>query len=150
MSSFNVRLAGVGEPLNEPGFDGKGLQIRGTFRVFVMDTPEEAAALRKLTLAMALKPILAFSSKPLSPRQSLIDPTALPDNVQLLSLEQTSAKVRCAELSAQFLLVEQRRDAPEIRGRPPLARGFRARIRLINKCTQAYKDIEKKIHVDRM
>lgn len=79
---------GVGEALNETGSDGRGLQIRGSYRVKL--TAASVSSLRAEALQMALKPIVAFSSSALDPKQTLVDPTALPANVQLLSLEQTA------------------------------------------------------------
>lgn len=88
-------IAGVGEALNETGYDGKGLQVRGTFRIYPLNASSEGLGreFRPLALQMALRPIVAFSSEPLNPKQTLIDPSALSDNAQLLSLEQTSTKV---------------------------------------------------------
>ena len=49
---------GVGEALNEPGVDGKGLITRGKHRV-LLTTPQESAQLhREQGVRMLLQPIL--------------------------------------------------------------------------------------------
>lgn len=88
-------IAGVNEALNETGYDGNGLQVRGTFRIYLFNASRESLGrkFRPLALQMTLRPIVAFSPAPLHPKQILIDPSALSSNVQLLTLEQTSSKV---------------------------------------------------------
>lgn len=78
----------MGEALNEPGFDGRGLQIRGTHTVLV--NKPGAVDIRSASINRALKPIVVFSSRPLNAGQSKIDVMALPANVQLLSFEQVA------------------------------------------------------------
>lgn len=87
---------GVGEPLNEPGTDGKGLIIRGK-HVLQLSTFDEAAVKhREAALAMFLEPIISFVpdvatydvfSKSYHTQVSGLV-KALPDNVHLLTLEQ--------------------------------------------------------------
>lgn len=52
---------GVGEPLNEPGEDGKGLRLVGRHRI-VFDTPQNSPRIRTAALqALTFQPELAFT-----------------------------------------------------------------------------------------
>ncbi|XP_057312440.1 lysosomal alpha-mannosidase-like isoform X2 [Hydractinia symbiolongicarpus] len=86
---------GVGEPLNEPGIDGRGLITRGKHRV-LLTTPDEAGHLhRQQGELMLLQPILSFASNVSFDIKSLskLIPTysglsrSLPENVHLLTME---------------------------------------------------------------
>lgn len=89
---------GVGEPLNEPGVDGKGLIIRGK-HVLQLSTFDDAAVKhREMAQSMFLEPIISFvpdvasyddfSKNYHTQVSGLVK--ALPDNVHLLTLEQWS------------------------------------------------------------
>lgn len=90
---------GVGEALNEPGSDGKGLVSRGKHRVF-LSRPSEAASLHRVQAEMLLlSPILSFTSNSI-PMEMWIEKfesmyselsVSLPENVHLLTME-TAAK----------------------------------------------------------
>jgi hypothetical protein len=54
-------------------------------------TPVSSIQHRITALEMALRPIILFSNKPISIKQSLINLQALPFNCQVVSLEQLSA-----------------------------------------------------------
>ena len=79
----------MGEALNEPGLDGKGLRIRGSHSI-VVQKPGIFDA-RSASINRALKPMIVFSSKPLDASQSRFNATALPEIVQLLSFEQVGS-----------------------------------------------------------
>ncbi|CAG2118606.1 unnamed protein product, partial [Medioppia subpectinata] len=52
---------GVGEALNEPGVDGKGLQVRGKFWVLFTSIAEAAEAHREMAYDILLEPSLTFA-----------------------------------------------------------------------------------------
>jgi lysosomal alpha-mannosidase len=86
---------GVGEPLSEPGFDGKGLVIRGKHWLLFSTIKDAAKKHRDLAQRIFLEPLITFSSyksesdyyKNFQTYYSgLLNP--LPKNVHLLTLEQ--------------------------------------------------------------
>jgi len=87
---------GVGEALNEPGVDGKGLVIRGKFWVLFTSIAEAAEAHRELAFDILLEPSLTFAKlsgtvgdyvKNHKTQYSGLT-KELPKNVHLLTLEQ--------------------------------------------------------------
>lgn len=89
---------GVGEPLNEPGVDGKGLIIRGRHVLQLSSLDEAGKGHREAGREMFLEPILSFVpdvapydvfSKSYHTEVSGLT-KALPANVHLLTLEQWS------------------------------------------------------------
>ena len=78
---------GVGEALNEPGIDGRGLIVRGKFLLILEETKSSAKLHRVLSEEEMLRPSLAFStgSGYQASYQALTRP--LPLNVHLLTLE---------------------------------------------------------------
>jgi lysosomal alpha-mannosidase len=87
---------GVGEPLNEPGFDGKGLQIRGKFWIHFTSIAEAAEAHRETAFDILMEPSLTFAKYSGSEEEYLKSHKTqysgltkeLPKNVHLLTLEQ--------------------------------------------------------------
>jgi len=86
---------GVGEPLNEPGLDRRGLITRGKHRV-LLTTPEEAAQYhREQGELMLLQPIISFAANPFKKDEWMEKfipiysglTKSLPENVHLLTLE---------------------------------------------------------------
>ena len=78
-----------GDPLSEPGYNGKGLIVRGK-QLLLLSSIEEAASLhRPLAQEMLLEPLVLFRgggvSANVSPNVSLTNP--LPANVHLLTLQ---------------------------------------------------------------
>jgi len=86
---------GVGEPLNEPGLDNKGLYARGKHYLY-LDTIEKSVAQRDMAQRLYMAPTVAFIGTTMDALQfsqhyrtnwsGLKRP--LPDNVHLLTLEQ--------------------------------------------------------------
>jgi len=101
---------GVDEPLNETGYDGKGLQIRGTHQLMFLNN-SESSDYRVASLQMALRPIIAFTDKPVKLTQKLLNAGAISDNVQLLSLEQLSANLFLIRLENIYEKSEDNRSA---------------------------------------
>jgi len=91
---LNDDAFGVGEAINEPGFDGKGLVIRGK-HVLLLNRLDEAFAHRDLALSIALPPLATFANytdvneyiSKFNTEYSGLS-AALPPNVHLLTLEQ--------------------------------------------------------------
>lgn len=86
---------GVEEALNEPGFDHKGLIIRGTHSVFISSI-EDASQHRQLAIRLHLPPVLYFSpaSTIVSDQQKHFNAEAmrilthtLPPSIHLLTVE---------------------------------------------------------------
>ena len=59
---------GVGEPLNEPGLDGKGLIIRGSHYVMLSSVDNSTATHRLVGEALMLKPYIALVRDTDSPK----------------------------------------------------------------------------------
>ncbi|XP_055875699.1 lysosomal alpha-mannosidase-like isoform X2 [Biomphalaria glabrata] len=87
---------GVGEPLNEPGDDGKGLIIKGT-HYLVLDSVENSASIyRPLAQQIFWEPQVSFSDLNIDPASYVKKfktkwsglASALPRNVHLLTMEQ--------------------------------------------------------------
>lgn len=84
---------GVGEPLNEPGVDGKGLVIRGRHQVLISSLEKAASQHRRGSLQLQLEPFISFSQlaeeyeKKYSRKFQGLS-VDLPSNVHLLTLEQ--------------------------------------------------------------
>jgi len=91
---------GVGEALNEPGLDGKGLIVRGIQRV-LLSRPDEAAKLhRSLGEKILISPLVSFTNregslkdwlKKYKPSYTALE-RALPSNVHLLTMETIAEK----------------------------------------------------------
>ncbi|CAG2112070.1 unnamed protein product, partial [Medioppia subpectinata] len=87
---------GVAEALNEPGVDGKGLQIRGKFWVLFTSIAEAAEAHREMAYDILLEPSFTFAKYSGSPEEYVKSHKTqysgltkeLPKNVHLLTLEQ--------------------------------------------------------------
>jgi lysosomal alpha-mannosidase len=108
---------GVGEPLNEPGLDGKGLVIRGTHWVVVAPNAAaprtykalQAQALSLPTTVRAFAPLGALS--PLQWRaayraEASLLAAPLPDNVQLVTLQPLGGSQLLLRLAHAFELGE--------------------------------------------
>lgn len=87
---------GVGEPLNEPGIDGKGLIVRGKQYVYLDDIASSVRLHRVAAQRLYMSPSLAITplttsaddySKKFHTTWSSLK-NRLPDNVHLLTLEQ--------------------------------------------------------------
>ena len=86
---------GVGEPLNEPGVQGKGLIVRGKLCLTLAPPWSSAALHRELGERLLLEPVLAFAPNSLTFKQwtsrhiSMYSglKRELPSNVHLLTLE---------------------------------------------------------------
>lgn len=101
---------GVGEALNEPGVDGRGLVTRGKHRL-LLSTPGEAADLhRRQGQLMLLPPIVSFASNSYGVEDWLSKFTPvhsglsvpLPDNVHLLTLETVAKDAVIVRLEHYF------------------------------------------------
>ncbi|CAG2170825.1 unnamed protein product [Oppiella nova] len=87
---------GVAEALNEPGFDGKGLQIMGKFWIHFTSIAEAAEAHRETAFDILMEPSLTFAKYSGSEEEYLKSHKTqysgltkeLPKNVHLLTLEQ--------------------------------------------------------------
>jgi lysosomal alpha-mannosidase len=86
---------GVGDPLSEPGFDGKGLVIRGKFWLLFSSIKDAAKQHRDIAQRLFLEPLITFSTYKTesdyyknfqTSYSGLVN--ALPKNVHLLTLEQ--------------------------------------------------------------
>lgn len=96
-----------GEPLNEPGTDGRGLIIRGKFLVLLETTKNSARLHRMVGEEEFLRPLIAFSKnverkkKGKAIYETLTRP--LPRNINILSLENLGEKLilRLEHLFAQ-------------------------------------------------
>ena len=84
---------GVGEPLNEPGFDGKGLVIRGK-HVLLLNSFDDGYKHRELAQSIALAPLTTFATYNDATQYRAAYNTEfsgllreLPPNVELLTLE---------------------------------------------------------------
>jgi len=86
---------GVGEPLSEPGFDGKGLVIRGKHWLLISSISDAAKQHRDIAQRIFLEPLITFSTYKTesdyyknfqTSYSGLVN--ALPKNVHLLTLEQ--------------------------------------------------------------
>ncbi|XP_051897842.1 lysosomal alpha-mannosidase [Pristis pectinata] len=101
---------GVGEPLSEPGFDGKGLMVRGKHFVF-LDTVEDSPELQRLKAeAEYMAPLAVMgvgSEAPYNEHQAPIKEFSalkeeLPHNVHLLTLAQWDSESIILRLEHQF------------------------------------------------
>ena len=86
---------GVGEALNEPGVDGKGLVIRGQHYLLTSSISDGAKLHRNLSQQLFLQPLITFSN--LKTKEDYYEKyntfysclnASLPPNVHLLTLEQ--------------------------------------------------------------
>ena len=87
---------GVGEALNEPGFDGNGLVIRGTNYLFVSSIEDSAELHRDLAQRVFMEPLITFVKYSGSEADYIKEHKTrfsglnkdLPKNIHLLTLEQ--------------------------------------------------------------
>lgn len=79
---------GVSEALDEPGYDGKGLIIRGRHRVLLNKIKESAKKHRPLAQQMFMEPIISFTKGDDKTIDEYSAINQLPPNVHLLTLEQ--------------------------------------------------------------
>ena len=87
---------GVGEALNEPGFDGNGLVIRGTNYLFVSSIEDSAELHRDLAQRVFMEPLITFVKYSGSEADYIKEHKTqfsgltkdLPKNIHLLALEQ--------------------------------------------------------------
>ena len=87
---------GVGEALNETGYDGKGLVIRGNFWLIVSTIEESAELHRPLAQRIFLEPLITFNKYSGSEAEYIKGHRTqftgltkdLPKNIHLLTLEQ--------------------------------------------------------------
>ena len=92
---------GVGEPLNEPGVNGKGLVVRGKLNVILAPPTDSAALHRVLGEEMLLSPVVAFAQNSLTINQWMSKYQSmhtsltreLPANLHLLTLETRNEEV---------------------------------------------------------
>lgn len=96
---------GVDEALNEPGFDGKGLQVRGTFRLFVGNS----SLLPTEELRIAFPPLLFFTHDTVPMGLSLLDTKPWEGKLHILSFESLTSKrslIRLENLVSEHLLID--------------------------------------------
>ncbi|GCC34708.1 hypothetical protein chiPu_0013183 [Chiloscyllium punctatum] len=105
---------GVGEALSEPGYDGKGLVVRGKHLVF-LDTVSASAELHRLQAqaeymapwtVMAQGTGTAYSSRPKHIAEFSALKEELPPNVHLLTLAQWDSQSFLIRLEHQFEMGE--------------------------------------------
>ena len=88
---------GVGEPLREPGIDGRGLVVRGVHHLWVSRPELASRSYRRRALELNLQPLIVFYDLSKRSRRLQLQQQAdaaysalqraLPDNVHMLTLE---------------------------------------------------------------